>query len=166
MVFFGLHFDVDRDGICPPEEDPGPVRPPLTKKPEGVSYVPSGRAGYINTELDTREGTASWDQYTGRTHEVQESDMKVIQDRDLDLDKYMAFKFKWSQKRPDGTFLSAAQASRELKKELGRGYGQRTAESYFSAINAAAGHSPTSQKGGRDRKSPQKDRGSLKGIEY
>lgn len=76
-----------------------------------------------------------------RDSKLTDRDGQVIQDRNLNRDKYSKIKYAWAT-RTNGQYPTAKDISRSLSKGA-RGYGLRTVEKYVAAINAA---SPTGQK--------------------
>lgn len=96
--------------------------------PDNIVYT--GRQAFI--QHDTDDGFEA-DIYIGqndqRSDRINENDLSIIASRNLNEPKYRELKVMWA------TYMSAAQASK-TKRGL-RGYGKRTLEKYWSAMNAA-----------------------------
>lgn len=160
-----LEFDPDRDGLPGTKADKASVAGGRTNLPEDVRPIAGGRV-LFKTDKD-KDGTGDWDRFdkAGRTYELTKADKEEIRlskDKAVKLseEKYLLFKYKWS------LGVSALDASLALSAEQGKGYGKRTAETYFAAINRAYNAPPIVQKKGGDRKTPQPKQTFLQKVEY
>lgn len=132
----GLYYDPDRHAA-----------PGYTMKKESKiksTYIPpsedvmftSGKA--IPYKLD--EDGARVIEWGSKDHALTSQDVQVCKELGLNQDKYTIIKAMWAI-----AGMTAPKASDELQKRYSRGYGIRTIETYFGAINKA-NHSPLAVK--------------------
>lgn len=107
--------------------------------PDNLTYI-KGQA-YVQT--NRRDGFEAdiWKGQAGqKTDRITQSDRDMIETRGLKETKYVELKVFWAAD------YSIAQVVREMRSR--KGYGQRTIEKYWSAMNAANQDTPLSNTGG------------------
>lgn len=103
---------------------------PAEVVPDNLKYVKNTGVAFVHQDTDRGFEADIWKGQVGqRSEELTNADMIIMKERRLKESKYRELKLLWSSD------YSAAQAARELNHR--KGFGQRTVEKYWSAMNSA-----------------------------
>lgn len=139
LNFLNLRYDADISGLPAPQWETKTRTRTRTTTPDPDNVV-RDKADNTPRTREVTEDSITWTLWKGqedRSSQITDADQRTVEDRGLDLTKYGIIKVAWASKDNKGGYLSARQASRQLSRDLGRGYGLRTVETYFAAINEA-----------------------------